>query len=216
VKAADDHVEALGLELTGEILNQNEKLLAVNEKLRELSIRDELTGLYNHRYLQERLTEEFTRAVRYGYPISCLILDLDHFRRVNDTLSHTGGDEVLKEAAGLLLENCRLSDLIARFGGEEFVILLPDTDKNGAMAVAEKLRHLVQEKNPGVTISVGVAHYPEDVAEVDDLIDHADIALYDAKDAGRNKVFTYKGSKPLPAVDDDGNPKPPNKPRMVH
>ena len=183
---------------------------------RELSVTDELTGVFNRRQFGQVLHMEWKRAIRFQRDLSLLMIDVDHFKNFNDTYGHLKGDEILRNLGRLLIDNLREVDTVARFGGEEFVILLPDTDKNGAMAVAEKLRHLVQEKNPGVTISVGVAHYPEDVAEVDDLIDHADIALYDAKDAGRNKVFTYKGSKPLPAVDDDGNPKPPNKPRMVH
>lgn len=191
-------------ELTGEILDQNKRLLAVNEKLRDLSIRDELTGLYNHRYLQERLMEEFTRAVRYGYPISCLILDLDHFRRVNDTLSHTVGDEVLKSAAELLLENCRLSDLIARFGGEEFVILLPHVDYQGAFELAERLLELFAEKTflpeshqLTVTASAGIASFPDDtLKDRSDLVNFAERALFRAKASGRNRVSCYKDLLP--------------------
>ncbi len=183
---------------------------------RELSVTDELTGVFNRRQFGQVLHMEWKRAIRFQRDLSLLMCDVDHFKNYNDTYGHPKGDEILRGLGQLLTANLREVDTVARFGGEEFVILLPDTDKNGALAVAEKLRHLVQEKMGGVTISIGIAHFPEDVAEMDDLIDHADIALYDAKDAGRNKVFTYKGSKPMPSVTEEGAPKPPPKPRMVH
>ncbi len=158
---------------------------------RELSVTDELTGVFNRRHFSQVLQLEWKRANRFKRDLSLLMVDVDYFKHYNDTYGHLKGDEVLRKLGSLLDENLRDVDTIARFGGEEFVVLLPDTDKRGALAVAEKLRHLVQEKVAGITVSVGVANYPEDVQEIDDLIDHADIALYDAKDQGRNKVTMY-------------------------
>lgn len=190
--------------LSSEITEQNEKLMAVNDKLRELSIRDELTNLYNHRYLQERLVEEFTRAVRYGYPISCLYLDLDHFRRTNETLGHVVGDEVLKAASEILLESCRLSDLVARFGGEEFILLLPHVDYQGALELGERLRELFAEKTflpdshrLSVTVSIGISSFPDDALKSrTDLLNFAEQALFRAKTTGRNRVALYRDLLP--------------------
>ena len=169
-------------------------------KARDLSVRDELTGLYNRRHFQAMLQVEWKRAVRFHRSLSILMIDADHFKKYNDTFGHLQGDNVLREMANLLRRNVREIDTVARFGGEEFVILLPDTDKKGATSVGEKLRKIIElhrfvegggQTIPSITISVGIACYPEDVRELDDLIDHADIALYDAKDAGRNRVVCY-------------------------
>jgi diguanylate cyclase (GGDEF)-like protein/putative nucleotidyltransferase with HDIG domain len=192
--------------LTEQISFQNQKLMELNEKFRELSIRDELTGLYNHRFLQEKLVEEFTRAVRYGYPISCLLVDLDQFRRLNETLGHAVGDEILKETAGILLENCRLSDLIARFGGEEFALLLPHVDYRGAMESAERLRELFAahtflsaSHQISLTVSIGISCFPDDYTQHrSDLLNFSDQALFRAKAAGRNRVSLYRDL--LPAI----------------
>lgn len=176
-------------------------------KTRELSVRDELTGLYNRRHFLHVLQLEWKRASRFKHPLSLLMLDVDHFKKYNDTYGHKEGDRVLKQMGHLLVKTLREVDTLARFGGEEFVVLLPDTDRSGALAAAEKLRRIVEmepftltDKNPiPVTMSVGVANYPEDVAVLEDLIDHADMALYDAKDQGRNRVVAYP-IHPKPAV----------------
>ena len=205
----------------------NQVSLAIaNAKLytqtRELSVTDELTGVFNRRHFAQVLQLEWKRAVRFKRELSLLMIDVDFFKRYNDTYGHLKGDEVLKGLGSLLTENLREVDTVARFGGEEFIVLLPDTDKRGALAVAEKLRHMVQEKIRSITISVGVANYPEDVTEMDDLIDHADIALYDAKDSGRNRVLTYNRAtaKPAPAINppqQEENRAPASKPpRIVH
>lgn len=190
--------------LSEELAFENHKLLEVNEKLRGLSLRDELTGLYNHRYLQEKLVEEFTRAIRYRHSLSCIMIDLDYFRRVNDSLGHPVGDEVLKEAAGILLESSRLSDLVSRFGGEEFVLLLPHVDYEGASEFAERLRtlfakHTFLERSHQIsmTVSAGVSSFPEDgVKHHSELLNFADQALFQAKTGGRNKVFLYRDLHP--------------------
>lgn len=169
-------------------------------KARELSVKDELTGLYNRRHFQTVLQIEWKRAVRFHRSLSLLMVDVDYFKKYNDTYGHLHGDRVLRELASLLRRNIREIDTVARFGGEEFIVLLPDTDKKGAIAVGEKLRRIVEthrfidvstQTPTPITISIGITAYPDDVRELDDLIDHADIALYDAKDAGRNRVVCY-------------------------
>lgn len=169
-------------------------------RTRELSVMDELTGINNRRHFHQMLQMEWKRAVRFKRNISLIMVDVDHFKSYNDTFGHLQGDEVLKKIGMLLKKNLREVDTVARFGGEEFVLLLPDTDKRGAVAVAEKVRMLVeahvfatddQTKTRQITISSGIATYPDDVAEMDDLIDHADIALYRAKEGGRNRTECY-------------------------
>lgn len=169
-------------------------------RTRELSVRDELTGINNRRYLQQMLQMEWKRAVRFGRQLSLIMLDVDYFKQYNDTFGHLQGDQVLKQIGQLLKRNLREVDTVARFGGEEFVLLLPDTDKRGALAVAEKVRviteghHFVADNYNAtrpVTISAGISTYPDDVEEMDDLIDRADIALYRAKENGRNRIEFY-------------------------
>ncbi|MBI4367201.1 MAG: GGDEF domain-containing protein, partial [Deltaproteobacteria bacterium] len=173
-------------------------------RTRELAVRDELTTIYNRRHFQHVLQLEWKRAIRFKRNLSVLMIDVDRFKSFNDTFGHLQGDRVLKQIAALLSAKLREVDTVARFGGEEFIVLLPDTDKAGAMAVGEKLRHLVEQEkfvippvgtDPGtvvpLTVSIGIAVYPDDVREMEDLIDHADVALYDAKDAGRNRVVCY-------------------------
>ncbi len=170
-------------------------------RTRELSVKDELTGINNRRHFHTMLQMEWKRAVRFHRSLSLIMLDVDHFKAYNDSYGHLQGDAVLKHIGGLLRRNLREVDTVARFGGEEFVLLLPDTDKHGAVAVAEKVRVLVEghrfmtdermETNP-ITVSCGIAAYPDDVEEMEDLIDHADIALYRAKELGRNRIECYK------------------------
>ncbi len=175
-------------------------------RTRELSVKDELTGINNRRYFQQMLQMEWKRAVRFHRPLSLIMVDVDHFKLYNDTFGHLQGDRALKQIGDMLRKNLREVDTVARFGGEEFVLLLPDTDKRGAIAVAEKVRLLVEghtfltddnKDTRVVTLSSGVSTYPDDVLEMDDLIDHADIALYRAKELGRNRIECY-----LPPGDD--------------
>lgn len=174
-------------------------------KTRELSVRDELTGLYNRRHFQQVLQMEWKRATRFRRPLSLLMIDIDHFKEFNDTFGHPHGDKVLKLVGSLLARNLREVDTLARFGGEEFVVLLPDTDKMGAHVVGEKLRRLVETERfdeehrhiMPLTVSVGISVFLEDAREMDDLIDHADVALYEAKDGGRNRVVVYADAAEL-------------------
>ena len=181
-------------------------------RTRELSVRDELTGINNRRHFQQMLQMEWKRAVRFRRQLSLIMVDVDHFKEYNDTFGHLQGDGVLRSIGSLLKKNLREVDTVARFGGEEFVLLLPDTDKRGALVVAEKIRAVVSghrfvtdemRETRTITVSAGVATYPDDVGEMEDLIDQADIALYRAKELGRNRV---ESASPMAREDEAGEP----------
>ncbi len=177
-----------------------------NEMLKYIGLTDSLTGVYNRRYLDRRLPEEIARARRQQYAISFMYIDIDHFKRVNDSVGHQGGDEVLREVAARIKNELRRSDALARFGGEEFVVLLIDADLDSAAAVAERIRASIAEapfKLPagaevGVSVSIGVASLADDdgartiEAVAQQLVAHADGALYQAKALGRNQVVSYR------------------------
>ena len=180
----------------------------VNERLRERAVRDGLTGLYNHRHFQERIATEYERAIRYEQPLACIMLDLDHFKSVNDAHGHQVGDAVLQQVSRTLTEVARRVDIIARYGGEEFVVVLPSTHRTGAVHVAQRIcdqisAHPVQAEGQvlHITISSGVA--TTDDARVHgprDLIKLADGALYEAKRRGRNRVCVAGSSEHLSMV----------------
>ncbi|WP_332877832.1 GGDEF domain-containing protein [Massilia sp. S19_KUP03_FR1] len=175
-----------------------------NEMLKYIGLTDSLTGVYNRRYIDRRLIEEVARARRQGYRISCMYIDIDHFKNVNDSIGHLAGDEVLRDVAGRIKAELRLSDALARFGGEEFVVLLIDADLDSACMVAQRIRASVANtpfslsggKAIDVSVSIGVAtledferdHAIEGVAQ--QLVAQADAALYRAKEGGRNRVVT--------------------------
>ncbi len=169
------------------------------EALKMISITDPLTGLLNRRYFQERLTEEIERSRRHKAPVSLVIMDIDDFKTFNDTYGHPGGDEILKIFTRNLRNSIRTIDVAARWGGEEFTIILPQTGKEEAAILAERVRREVErEEEFGVkfgarpfTVSMGVAAYPEDASTLDDLIASADRALYAAKGSGKNRVRTF-------------------------
>jgi two-component system cell cycle response regulator len=176
-----------------------------NEMLKYIGLTDSLTGVYNRRYIDRRLLEEIGRARRQAYRISCLYIDIDHFKAVNDSVGHQGGDEVLREVAVRIKAELRLSDALGRFGGEEFVVLLIDADLESATICAQRIRASIAnapfelssgERLP-ISVSIGVAtlddferdHAIEGVAQ--QLVAHADTALYQAKENGRNQVVTF-------------------------
>ncbi|WP_275099233.1 sensor domain-containing diguanylate cyclase [Sedimenticola hydrogenitrophicus] len=174
---------------------------ANREHLVIAGLTDALTGLHNRRYLERRLEEEVTRALRYQYPLSCLFIDADHFKQINDRHGHGAGDRVLRELALRVKECLRLSDIAIRFGGEEFTLLLPQTGAAEAGNLAERIRDRIQAKpvalhggeTVAVTISIGVAALrPDDDGDSQAigqrLLDDADRALYAAKSSGRNRV----------------------------
>jgi len=153
----------------------------------DLSILDGLTGVYNHRYLHEVLDREITRARRYPQHFCAIMTDVDNFKKYNDTNGHMAGDELLRGLTNLFVRSVRNLDMVFRYGGEEFVILMIETDKKGAVLAAERVLNLVRLSLP-TTISMGISDYPADAAEKDVLIDKADKALYQAKITGKNKV----------------------------
>lgn len=173
-----------------------------NEKLKHIGLTDPLTGVNNRRYVERRLREEIGRSRRQGYGLSCLYMDIDHFKQINDRIGHQAGDEVLRAVAGRIKAELRLSDALGRFGGEEFVVLLIDTELAEATIVAERIRQSIAEPalvlsdgtSLGVTISIGVAALTAGSTEesIDDaakaFVARADHALYAAKQNGRNRV----------------------------
>lgn len=173
-----------------------EELALSNKRLKTLSNFDELTNAYNHRYLHERLNTELERAKRYHYPLSILMIDLDFFKSVNDRYGHQFGDFVLKEIAKQFKEAVRNVDIVTRYGGEEFTIILPDTNIEGARIAAERIRARIQAHTfasdphlEKITISVGIASLRvDDTTTTEQLIKNADNKLYQAKNQGRNCV----------------------------
>jgi two-component system cell cycle response regulator len=172
-------------------------LQATNKQLEELLVMDEKTGLYNYRQFRQKLTEEWLRAERYGTPLSLIMMDLDNFKRLNDTLGHLAGDRALKEFATLVAGGARATDMAARYGGEEFAIVLPHTSGDMACRVAERIRQatkqfvfLEDERPTRMTVSAGVATFPSSagIRSADALIQAADRALYDAKQTGKDRV----------------------------
>jgi diguanylate cyclase (GGDEF)-like protein len=178
--------------------------LDLRERLRDQSIRDPLTGLHNRRYLEESFAQELARARRGKRPLAVFMLDVDHFKKFNDAHGHEAGDAVLQALGRELRGNCRDGDIVCRFGGEEFTVILPDTPVEGGRIWAERLMrkvHAMQVKAgatvlPGVTVSMGLAIYPEHGEDTETLLQAADLALYDAKRAGRDRLAT--GAVPRP------------------
>jgi len=180
------------------------KLLATLDKknvlLRELSIKDGLTGLYNYRFFRELLNEQYNLAKRFRFPLSCIMIDIDFFKAVNDTYGHQAGDAVLSQLSDILSRNVRDADKAVRYGGEEFVIMLPYTDSGDAYIKAERLRQVVSEfpfivgKNRvSITVSLGIATYADqkNIRRAEQLVIYADKALYQAKQRGRNQTVIH-------------------------
>lgn len=183
-----------------ETLEEREReLIETNERLRQVSITDGLTGLDNRRHLEERLQEMFEHASRLNEPFSCVMCDLDKFKSVNDTYGHQAGDAVLRQLADILREEAREIDRVGRYGGEEFMLLLPGTVLDAAVTFAERVRKAVESHTftfDGGTLqrtaSFGVAGWPHPrIVDCDTLVRAADDALYVAKETGRNKVVRF-------------------------
>jgi len=163
------------------------------ERVKQLAYLDGLTGIFNRRFFELRIAEEIERARRFGAGMAVIMVDIDQFKRLNDEFGHLLGDEVLRQVSSLFHQQLRKIDVVCRYGGEEFAILLSQTDPQHALSVAEKLRRLVETwQFPGVarpvTISAGAASYPDHGSTRDDLVKAADAGLYAAKQAGRNQV----------------------------
>ena len=182
-------------------LHRNEELLKeVLQQTRELSVTDGLTGLYNQMHFFELLDRETKNSQRHDMSYTLIIFDVDHFKNFNDSNGHLRGSETLKNIAALMKRKFRSTDLLAKYGGDEFVIILPQTDKVGAYLAAERLREAVErEPFPGaetqpqkkITISIGLATYPEHGLSDDEILNRADRALYFAKESGRNRTIIY-------------------------
>jgi diguanylate cyclase (GGDEF)-like protein len=172
-------------------------LEATNSRLKDLSFKDEVTDLYNRRFFFIRLEEEISRFHRFGHPLSAVLVDLDDFKAVNDELGHTAGDNTLREVAQLMVQQSRSDNIMARYGGDEFAILLVETPKAGASCYAERLRQALADcpfsHSRQITASFGIASLPEDsLASSEALIRAADEALYAAKREGKNGVASYE------------------------
>lgn len=197
VEVADHKLQ----ETNSQLLRQSEELQRMNEQLKLLSITDPLTGLYNRRQFQELMTTEVLLSIRHGDANSLLVVDIDHFKKINDQYGHAAGDRVLRRVADLLVDNVRRSDMVCRVGGEEFVVCLRRAPAEYAVLVAEKLRKRIQEtafkvgnEHIEVTISIGIASIPsaQTVKSAEDLFDQADKALYFSKHSGRNRATHFQ------------------------
>lgn len=184
-------------------LRQREEFRSLNQELTELVITDGLTGLYNHRYFQDRLGEEIQRSVRTNKSFALLFCDLDYFKSFNDLNGHHLGDKALKAIAQVIKNTKRAMDISARYGGEEFAIILPETDGPEAKKVAERLRREVElfefETRQGgkyhLTVSIGIAVYPQDGVTKEELLERADLMMYYAKCLGRNQIHLYEEAR---------------------
>lgn len=190
------------LRLIRELQEQNrlleERIRLATRELAELSVRDELTGLFNYRYMQTTLENEISRSKRYDRPVSLAMLDLDHFKHYNDNHGHQAGNAALKAVSQVMLDGIRRADTAVRYGGEEFAIIFPETDKVEAGKILDRIRTDIQElklefKGPQgprhLTVSVGIATCPEDTDVLDEFIVKADDALYVAKTQGRDQLI---------------------------
>jgi len=180
--------------VVGERSRASEALAQALKILKEEAIRDPLTDLYNRRFLRDYMARELLRAAREGIRVAVIMIDLDRFKRVNDTAGHAAGDFVLSEIATLLKRHIRGTDIACRYGGEEFMLVLPNATLQSARVRAEAICSAIREEGVqlmGVTASLGVAIFPDHAAEPESLLRAADKALYDAKGRGRNQVRIF-------------------------
>ncbi|HVP38190.1 MAG TPA: sensor domain-containing diguanylate cyclase [Candidatus Saccharimonadales bacterium] len=170
------------------------------QSVKEMAVTDDLTSVYNRRYFQERLQQQAQLSERYLHPYSLVFIDIDHFKQFNDAHGHAAGDQVLAELGRLLKRWARTSDVVVRYGGDEFVVLLPHTDLDGALLAAERLRSSIEAhpfpRRRRITVSLGVASYPRDGKAREDLVHKADQALYLAKRSGRNCIQSLQPVPP--------------------
>ena len=196
-------------DLVNTLARKNQDLESLNKEFRELAIRDGLTGLFNYRYAQERLEEEFDRATRFERELSVLFIDLDHFKFFNDAHGHQAGDEILQILSGIMPKAVRESDTLARWGGEEFIVIALETAREDACRLAERIRMSVieysfpnAEQQPLglISLSIGVASRSDGTDSYEKLLRLADDAVYSAKDAGRNRTVFCSGPKQMNPV----------------
>ena len=169
--------------------------------IKNIAIYDTLTGLYNRRYFEDRLGMDAQKSFYGGTPLSLVMVDIDHFKKVNDTFGHTEGDQVLCKISSLLKSSVRKKDTVARYGGEEFILILPEAGLEASFVIAERIRRLIEntlfevgQAQVNLTVSMGISNFPSHRAKSkEELIKMADQALYDAKRGGRNKVCIFAG-----------------------
>ena len=187
--------------LQDELRMKNRQLEELLHKVNYMAITDALTGLYNRRRFHDVLNSEFERARRYTTSFSLVMLDIDHFKRVNDVFGHSAGDNVLKEVASILKNSIREIDTASRYGGEEFMVILPNTARENALVVAERIRLMIGQHAFGgidrhITVSIGISGMPDAKVESEEkLIRCADFALYRAKQLGRNRTVTVEAAE---------------------
>jgi diguanylate cyclase (GGDEF)-like protein len=168
-----------------------------------MTVSDELTSIYNYRYLKTRLEEEMNRANRYKFPLGLMMIDLDNFKEHNDTYGHLSGNKILKSIVGIINKNIRIIDVLCRYGGDEFAVILPNTgiEDTGISSAAERIRKKVEQsqfifgkgkKKIKMSMSIGVAFYPQEAGSIKELISLADKAMYKAKKGGGNKSVIYQ------------------------
>ena len=195
--------------LLSTLTRQNQELDSLNKEFREMAIRDGLTGLFNHRYAEERLDAEFERSTRYDRELSVLFMDLDHFKFYNDNHGHQAGDEILQMLSAIMMESIREPDTLARWGGEEFIVVAPETGTAESCRLAEKIRQAVENydfpnaaKQPlgKVSLSVGIASRSKLTDSAERLLRFADDAVYAAKDSGRNRSVFCAGPNQMKRV----------------
>ncbi|MEJ2724916.1 MAG: sensor domain-containing diguanylate cyclase, partial [Deltaproteobacteria bacterium] len=200
VKSEEKALKKARREFEKEVEKRTAELIEVNRQLKELSVTDGLTGLYNHRHLVHMLEAEYRRAARYKRSFAFLMLDIDHFKDVNDSFGHPCGDAVLQSVGQILKSSVRGTDIVGRYGGDEMAVILLETGPKMALRVAEKLRRQIAEHrfvwegtSFRVTVSIGVAGAPErGIDDWNDLLNAADGVLYQAKDRGRNTVLAFE------------------------
>lgn len=202
LKPYDDEELVVRVKSLLRVRNLMDELKEKNALLQKLAETDDLTGLNNRRHFFEAIKHHSSLGIRHNFKIACLLVDIDHFKRINDTYGHTAGDEVLKKISRLFNSCKRDGELLARFGGEEFILCLFKTDTTGAALAGERFRNIVKNYDfssdsakglRNVTVSVGVAIYPHDaISSIDELIKAADLALYKSKSEGRDKVSVFE------------------------
>ncbi len=196
-KSAAHRFKEEELELTV-LMSAHISLALENNRLYEISVLDGLTGLYNRRYLEKRLAKEVSYSRRYSKTLTLLMLDIDYFKKLNDTYGHQAGDHALKTVSAQLHDSLREYDIVARYGGEEFSVILPTTSKSKGAMIADRLRENIQnqkirhrDKDLPVTVSVGLASFPEEADGIETLMARADKSLYRAKESGRNRIAIW-------------------------
>jgi len=188
-------LQDMNARLESEVAQRTSELKTANKLLEEQACHDPLTNLFNRRAFETRLRDEIERSSRYQHPISVAMIDVDHFKHLNDMEGHVHGDEALKKVAQIINRKIRRTDCVARYGGEEFVLMMPETSLEKARDICERLRNSIERAifqgkkgEAFLTISIGVAAFPNHAEDLRELIDHADQALYEAKENGRNRV----------------------------